>query len=135
MDNISKLKRRNNLEQWLMVAPAILVFLFIIIIPTFVTFVLSLFQWDGIGKARFIGILNFVNLFGGKIFWTPFRNNFIALIVYCSFPIIIGLLLAVFLANSVSDGLGFRVSNLFRGCYYLPQIIPGTAFLLAWRWI
>jgi raffinose/stachyose/melibiose transport system permease protein len=71
----------------------------------------------------------------GKIFWTSFRNNFIALVVYCSFPIIIGLLLAVWLVNVVNKDLGQKASNLFRGCYYLPQIIPGTAFLLAWRWI
>jgi raffinose/stachyose/melibiose transport system permease protein len=132
---LSALKNMNNFQQWLLVSPGIILFLFIIIIPTFVTFYFSFFRWDGVGSLKFIGLLNYKNLFVGKIFWTSFRNNFLILFVYCSFPVFFALLLAIFLVNTVTKMLGTHFSNLFRICYYLPQVIPGTAFLLAWRWI
>jgi raffinose/stachyose/melibiose transport system permease protein len=117
------------------VLPGALLFLLIIVIPTIATFALSLFRWDSIGPLHFIGTLNYLDLVAGKLFWTSFANNFIVLIFFCTFPIVLGMFLAVFLANVVTKRLGPATANVFRATYYLPQVIPGTAFLLAWRWI
>ena len=48
---------------WIFVIPALAINLLVVGIPCIATFVLSLYNWSGIGAAHFIGLSNFAQLF------------------------------------------------------------------------
>ena len=50
---------KNKIVPWLFSAPALVMYLFVVLIPVIWTICLSFFQWDGIGDMRFIGIDNY----------------------------------------------------------------------------
>ena len=48
---------------WLFIIPALAINLLVVGIPSIASFVLSLYNWNGIGAAHFIGFQNFRVLF------------------------------------------------------------------------
>ena len=56
--------KRNEIAvtPWLFLAPAILFFAVYVILPIFQSFSISLYDWDGLGEARFVGMGNYVEL-------------------------------------------------------------------------
>ena len=51
-------RNQQQLTPWLFLAPGILFFLFYVIFPIFQSFNLSLYEWDGLGQAEFVGLYN-----------------------------------------------------------------------------
>ena len=61
-----KLKKvfRKKIVPWLFVAPILLIYMLVIIGPSLSAFYYSLTDWNGIGKATFIGLNNYINILG-----------------------------------------------------------------------
>lgn len=51
---------------WMFLLPAAVIYLSVIVIPVVYSFVISLFQWNGIGEMSFAGLSNYINLFQRK---------------------------------------------------------------------
>ena len=66
---------KNKIVPWLFSAPALVMYLFVVLIPVIWTICLSFFQWDGIGDMRFIGIDNYGRLFQDTTFRKSIINN------------------------------------------------------------
>lgn len=108
--------------------PALLLFLFIVIVPLFVSGYYSLLQWDGIGKSSFIGVKNYVDLLirDNDGFRPALLNSFIlaGLSVFVQLPV--ALVLALVLANG-TKGEGF-----FRSAFFVPVIISTSVIAQLW---
>jgi raffinose/stachyose/melibiose transport system permease protein len=50
-------------------------------------------------------------------------------------PTIVGLLLATFLFDYVTNNFGQKVASFFRAGFYLPQILPAAVTGIVWFWI
>jgi len=79
--------------------------------------------------TRFVGLRNYVRLFGDGGFWQALKNTllFAAVVV----PLQSGL--ALFLATLVNKGLPGR--NLFRGIYFTPVVIPMVVVCVVWYFL
>jgi len=115
--------------------PGIIAFLIIIIIPFMVNLGISFTKWSGVRAPVWIGLSNYQRLFSDSVFWLSFRNNLILLIAMTVIPVIVGLLLATFLFDYVTNNFGQRVSSFFRAGFYLPQILPSAVIGIVWAWI
>lgn len=115
--------------------PGIIAFLIIIIIPSMVNLGISFTKWSGVRAPVWIGLSNYQRLFSDSVFWLSFRNNLILLIAMTVIPVIVGLLLATFLFDYVTNNFGQRVSSFFRAGFYLPQILPSAVIGIVWAWI
>jgi raffinose/stachyose/melibiose transport system permease protein len=115
--------------------PGIITFLIIIIIPFMLNIGISFTKWSGVRAPVWIGLINYQNLIHDAVFWLSFRNILILLIAMTIIPTIVGLLLATFLFDYVTNNFGQKVASFFRAGFYLPQILPAAVTGIVWFWI
>lgn len=110
---------------WLFLAPALILFTLYVIAPIFQTISLSLYAWDGLSPARYIGLHNYIELYDDPDFWLSLRNNLIWLFGFL-LAIPAGLLMALFLNQAV---FGIRlVKALFFFPFVISQVVIGLVF-------
>ena len=115
--------------------PGITAFLLIIIIPFLTNIGISFTKWGGVRPPVWIGLSNYQRLISDSVFWLSFRNNLILLLAMTVIPTIVGLLLATFLFDYITNNFGQGVSSFFRAGFYLPQILPSAVIGIVWAWI
>jgi multiple sugar transport system permease protein len=105
--------------------PALLMFGLYVIAPIFESIAISLYDWDGLGEAKYIGMANYIELAGDPDFRVALRNNLLWLALFLlSVPI--GLGLALFLNQTVS---GIRlVKSMFFFPFVISQVVIGLVF-------
>ncbi len=124
--------KRNEIAvtPWLFLAPAILFFAVYVIIPIFQSFSISLYDWDGLGQAEYIGLANYQELMNDRAFEVSLWNNLKWLVFYL-LAIPAGLFIALFLNQTVT---GIRIyKSLFFFPFVLSQVVVGLVF--AWFYL
>jgi len=119
--------KRNEIAvtPWLFLAPAILFFMIYVIFPVFQSFNLSLYKWDGLGEAEFVGLQNYQELRSDRAFEISIWNNLKWLLLYL-LAIPAGLFIALFLNQTVP---GMRLyKSLFFFPFVISQIVVGLVF-------
>ncbi|MGI9393815.1 MAG: carbohydrate ABC transporter permease [Boseongicola sp.] len=111
---------------WLFLLPAIAMFALYVVYPIGQSFNISLYKWDGLGEAEFIGMANYEKLLtDDKAFNVSIWNNAKWLIFYL-LAIPAGLFIALFLNQNV---WGIRLyKSLFFFPFVISQIVVGLVF-------
>ena len=116
---------------WLFLAPGVLFFIFYVISPIFQSFNVSLYEWDGLGEAEYIGLRNYQDLYWEFVdrdaFFVSLKNNVIWLFLYL-LAIPAGLLIALFLNQNV---WGIR---LYKSLFFFPFVISQVVVGLVFTW-
>jgi raffinose/stachyose/melibiose transport system permease protein len=108
-------------EPWLFVLPALLVFVFTVIVPIVWSFSYSLYEWNGIGDKTFIGFDNYMRMFKDNVFHTAFKNNLIFTGLGTVVQIVVGMTMAVILTSIT------RFRNFIKVIYFIPCVISSMA--------
>ncbi|MEP2531377.1 sugar ABC transporter permease [Shimia sp.] len=123
--------RRNQqtIAPWLFLTPGILFFAVYVIAPVFQSFNLSLYEWDGLGQAEYVGLRNYEDLYwefsDRDAFYIAMKNNVIWLAMYL-LAIPAGLFIALFLNQTVR---GIRIyKSLFFFPFVISQVVVGLVF-------
>ncbi|TFL19954.1 carbohydrate ABC transporter permease [Jannaschia formosa] len=121
--------RRNEIRvtPWLFLAPGLLFFAVYVIFPIFQSFNISLYRWDGLGEATYIGLDNYRELATDRAFETSFWNNIRWLVLYL-LAIPLGLGIALFLNQTVT---GIR---LYKSLFFFPFVISQVVVGLVFSW-
>ena len=127
---------KNSRIRWhilVFLAPAVLVYTAIMIIPLFNTLRLSLYT--EVGQERvFAGLENFRTLFGdprwSASFWNALANNFWFFIIHMLVQNPIGILLAAILSHP-----SLRFATLYRTAIFVPTILSFVIVGFAWKLI
>jgi multiple sugar transport system permease protein len=118
-------------QSWL--TPALLLFLPVLLFGTVIvasavqSVWISFFDWDGTGPKTWVGLANYVELFGDPQFLVSLENNIIWLVMFLLAPVI-GLAFALFLNQKLPE-MRF-VKAVFFVPLVLAQVIIGVVF--AW---
>ncbi len=115
---------------YLYILPALLVFVLLILVPLGQTVWYSLFSWDGLSPATWVGPANYTSLLTDPTLRGPFLHALVLLVFYSLLPIVVGLLLAAAMSRFRVRGLTF-----FRTVLFLPQVLAMVVVALTWRWI
>ncbi len=113
-------KRASNYLVYLFVLPAFLLHFIIITAPSVTTIFYSFFDWNGIGKATFIGIDNYREMFADPEFYVALINTFKWTAIFITIPVILGLLSAMWVSKLK------KTQMLLRTVYFLPYIIASS---------
>jgi len=126
---------KNSKSYVLFLIPGLLAFLVVVFIPFVANIGISFTKWKGIGTPVWVGFDNYTRAFHDTSFWASFQNNLRLIMAMTVVPTIIGLLLAVFLFDNITNHFGKGAASFFRAGFYLPQIIPMVVAAIVWRWI
>lgn len=115
-------------------APAVLVYTAIMILPLFSTLNLALFTREEGGATVFAGLKNFVTLFGdprwSSAFWNALGNNLWFFLVHMLVQNPIGILLAAILSSPY-----LRFSAAYRSAIFIPTILSFVVVGFIWKLI
>lgn len=128
----------------LFVAPSLLAFFIVVVIPTLSGIYMSFTDWDGIATSpNFIGFDNYIKIFTDDIVKTSFLGiemelpRFIDVFLFTAkFAVVSVVLINVFgfsLALLVTRGL--KGSNLLRSIFFIPNLIGGLILGFLWQFI
>jgi raffinose/stachyose/melibiose transport system permease protein len=133
MANISNARPATRWHIAVFLAPAVLVYTMIMIVPLFGTLQMSFFK-NGEGGLVFSGFDNFRTLFGDErwsaSFWNALRNNFWFFIIHMLVQNPIGILLAALLSNPK-----LRLRNTYRTSIFLPTLLSFVIVGFIWKLI
>lgn len=118
-------RNRMTVTPFLFLLPGVLFFSVYVIIPIFQSFNISLYRWDGLGEATYIGLENYRELATDRQFETSIWNSLRWLALYL-LAIPAGLFIALFLNQTV---MGIRLyKSLFFFPFVLSQVVVGLVF-------
>lgn len=120
----------NKLVIFILMFPAMVLFLFFIPLPAFFLVVISLFKWDLITDPVYRAFENYQYLFAGDFyFWNALKNNVIWLVG----GMLLNLVPAFFLALILSRRIKGR--TFFRSVIFMPSTLSSTATSLIWYFV
>ena len=109
-------------------APAMILFLVFVLYPIFYIFGASLYDWDGINQAVYVGVQNYIDMFtDDRAFSVSIRNS-----VYWAFLTIFPQMILGFILASILTS-GIPLQNLFRVIFFMPAIISPVVLGIIWQ--
>lgn len=120
---------RKNLSGWIIMAPSVALFGFFVWEPLIESIRISLFKAMGMRLVQFTGLKNYADVFQHPDFLPSLRNTF----AYTLWSLVIGFLVPIalgILVNEIRRGKSF-----FKMSIYIPNVIPGVAMVLMWKYI
>ena len=104
------------------IAPGILLFTLILLVPICQAVYYSLCDWNALTKPNFIGLGNYIKLFtNDDTMLTALKNSLFFMVFSAVTQQILGLLLAALLTN-IKKG-----RNFFKNDYYLPNVLSSAS--------
>lgn len=115
----------SRLLPFLFVGPAMAMLIWFLALPTLRTFLISLQNSD---SSQFVGIQNYIDIFGNPAMLEVFRNNLLWLVVGTSFVLGFGLLIAVLADRS-------RIESVAKSIIFMPMAISFVGAGVIWNFI
>ena len=129
MKKVNKLRMRESIVSYCFLAPALVFFLLFVLVPMVMGAVTSFFNYT-MTDFSFVGIDNYIKMFGDKVFQKSLINTII--IVIGSVPIVVGF--SLFVASQTYERSAFTRS-FFRWVFFLPVVTGTVAVTVVWKWI
>ncbi len=126
---LSAAQRREENWGWIMVAPTIIGLFVLNIWPFIQTIYTSFCEHLGFGHYKFIGIQNYIDMFGSTEFWKATWNT----VWFCVLTVPVGIVLALFVAMLLNTKVKFKGG--FRTIFFLPLVCAPAAVAMVWQWI
>lgn len=117
-----------GLTPYLFLAPAFVVYATFLLYPLGRAAQISLYDWDGLTLASFVGVDNYVSVVTDPQLREAFWHALVLIFFFAVLPLAIGLVLAAVLVRGKVRGLPF-----FRTVVFLPQVIAMVVVAVAWR--
>ena len=114
-----KKSRARNIFIGVCVAPAVILFIIFMLIPTVNVFKMSLYRWGGYSNNKtFVGLNNFKILLEDMNFFRSFQNTILLIVCVTIVTMALSLVFAAILAREKIKG-----ENFFRIVFYIPTIL------------
>jgi ABC-type sugar transport system permease subunit len=94
-------------------APALLVLIAFRLGASFLSLALSFFRGGIFGKLEFVGLANFIRLFGDGLFWASLANIGFYTLIHLSVSLVLGFLIALLMES-------LKGSSFFRNLLFVP---------------
>lgn len=111
--------------------PAMVPYVLFVLRPLVTSVQYSLYDWNGIGVARFVGLNNYRTVLTSSDELVPMLHAFELIGFFTVIPVVLGLITAALL-----HGLpGGPLAATARVVLFIPQVIPLVAAALAFSWV
>lgn len=120
--------RRSTWVGWLFVLPALVMYGIFVLQPLALTVQYSLYRWDGVGPATWVGLSNYVAVLSEPRLLETLFNAFRLVLFFSFIPVGLGLVTAGVIQR-VARG---RLGTVSRTILFLPQVIPLVAAGIIW---
>jgi raffinose/stachyose/melibiose transport system permease protein len=120
-----------RLRGWLFVLPALAAYGLFVLWPLVQSFKYSLYRWDGVAAAQWVGLDNFKTVFSDHELLGAVEHAFELIVFFSGIPVVLGLVVAGVMRRVASR----RISSVAQAVLFLPQVVPLVAAGIAWSWV
>jgi ABC-type sugar transport system permease subunit len=122
---------RERLTGYALLLPTLAVLALVIVYPVLDGIRISLMRMKitSTSEPRYVGLDNYVDLFGDDKFWATLRTTAVWTVANVVAQLVLGLALAVLLNEQL------KARGLYRSIALIPYIVPSVAAALIWRWM
>ncbi len=113
--------QQQKIAPYFFIAPFYILFVVFMGYPLVSSLVMSLYEMRGFQSRIFVGIGNFIDLFGDPIFWKSLRNTAYFAVGTLTLQLPIALLLAILLNSKFVRG-----KNILRLAFFAPVLVAGV---------
>ncbi|PRX99634.1 carbohydrate ABC transporter permease [Allonocardiopsis opalescens] len=113
---------------YLYIAPALIVYALFLLVPIGRSFMLSLYEWDGLTVGTWAGLDNYVEIATDPGLRAAFGHTAVLIVFYALIPVAVGMVLAAIVARARVRGMPF-----FRTAIFLPQVVALAVVAVTWR--
>ncbi len=125
---MNKLQEKKLSNIYKFILPGFLIYIFAMVIPLIVCFVISFTSWKGGATINFNGISNYVKLIQDDDFWEAFLHNIEFIVILMVLQIAGAFIMALFYqAKSV------KLKELHRRVIFLPAVLAPMVVGLLWQ--
>ncbi|MDQ6794525.1 MAG: sugar ABC transporter permease [Chloroflexota bacterium] len=114
----------------LYILPAFALYGLFVLLPALNGAWISLFKWDGVSLAQWVGLGNYADALGDPLVQGAFFHAFVLIVFYALAPVCLGLLVTAALSRHPIRGL-----TAFRTIVFLPQVLAAVVIGVAWQWM
>jgi ABC-type sugar transport system permease subunit len=129
----SKIKNRETVSVLLFLLPSLLLLAVFVFWPMMYSLILSFFDWNPLKDKKFIGLDNFKTLISDKLWWTSLKQTIYYIALNVPLIIISSILLALLVV--ALGKYSSRISNIFRGIFFIPTMLSLVATGIVWLWL
>jgi len=126
---LTYLERRDIPYALLFLAPSLIGLTVFTIIPIIASLGLAFTDWNLLSPPKFVGVQNFIDMFGDPILWISLGNTFKYAVMMIPGSTAMALILALAL------NIEFRGVKMIRLFFMLPGVVSLVAIAMVWRWI
>lgn len=123
-------QQRRTVAGILFMLPFLLITVIFIIYPLFDVIRYSFYNWNGIGKPKFVGLDNYIMLPSIEGFWAMAQATLIYAVGVTVFVVVAGYLLALMLDK---NGRGRINRTLLRVLWFFPCLLSGIIVGIIWH--
>jgi raffinose/stachyose/melibiose transport system permease protein len=109
-------------------APGLIVYALVVLVPVGQGLRLSLFHWNGVTAATWAGLSNYTGFLSDPTLRAAITHTLYFIVFYSLLPIALGLLSAALTSHKSVRGAG-----IFRAVIFLPQVITPAVIAVVWQ--
>lgn len=112
------------------ILPAFALYAIFVLLPAIDGAWISLFDWDGVSLAQWVGLRNYTDALADPLVQGAFLHAVVLVVFYAIGPVCLGLLVTAVLSRRPIRGL-----TAFRTIVFLPQVLAAVVIGVAWQWM
>ncbi|NYH90061.1 raffinose/stachyose/melibiose transport system permease protein [Actinopolymorpha rutila] len=123
-----KSRDRSERAAYLYLIPAYVVFGIFLLYPLLHGVWISLYDWDGLTPATWVGVGNYTSAIGDPMLRKAFTHSAVLIVFYAVIPI----LLALLLTGVMTHATKLKRLSFFRVVIFLPQVVASVVVATTW---
>lgn len=123
------MKKSKGLHVAVFLAPYMLIFVLLRLLPSIASIGISFTKWSIVGKPQFIGLKNYTALFKDENFYKALSNNLMFMVIILPVLIVLSLLVGIALNEKI------RGRGLVRTIAIVPYVIIPAVAGIMWNWM
>jgi len=113
----------------ILLAPAITVFVFVVLVPMIGTIGLSFTRWTGTNTMRFIGFDNYTRAFQDSVYRLTYKNTIIYILATIVLEVAVGFALAGLVSAKGKRTAWYRIT------FFIPVMLPMVVIAVLWSFV
>ena len=111
------------------VLPTLVIYGIFLIYPMLSAFHYSFFKWNMISESKFVGLKNYIRMFGDRRFWNSYYTTFHFTLISILIIITLSFLLALLFQEKM------MLKNFFQSSIFIPVILTMVAIAVVWQFM
>ena len=118
--------KKMHLTPYFFILPAFLIHICLVALPSCSTLVMSLYDWNGLGAAKFIGLDNFKEIAADPMVKQAILHNIVWLLIFVTVPLFLGFVISIIISRLN------RGQMVFRTAFFIPYVISAAVAGKIW---